>query len=322
MLVIFIGIVLRVYRISSQSLWLDEIYSVQISRQGLFAILQNSLRDPHPPFYYILQMLSSGIWNVQTEWGWRWLSAFWGIITIPAFYLLCRRFTGRLASTLAALTLAISPFHIYYSQEARYFIFITFLTVWSTILLADLLSDSNSRSRWFIFTVLSLIGLYTSYSYLLIIGVQGLILLIHTRQREWWLYALVITVCAGIAALMILPTIQVSVQANINAPSMTIITSLQSLAGEPVRFVVKWQHWLLIAVVVGTALLGVFSSVWKTRINLLGLYFSLQLILPIIFLVILDATLDIRLPKYETLSNDHPASCLTLLIRVGFGIQL
>jgi len=74
LLVILIGIGLRLYHISSQPLWLDEIYSVQISRQGLFAILQNSLRDPHPPFYYILQMLTSGLWNVQTEWGWRWFS--------------------------------------------------------------------------------------------------------------------------------------------------------------------------------------------------------------------------------------------------------
>jgi len=126
----------------------------------------------------------------------------------------------------------------------------------STTVVADLLSESHSRRRWIILTILSLIGLYTSYNYLLIIGVQGLILLIHTRQREWWVYAAIIAVSSGLAAVMILPTVSISVQSNINAPAMTLMDALKSLAGEPVRFIVKWQHWLLMGVVGGTALLG------------------------------------------------------------------
>lgn len=39
---------LRIYRLSAQPLWLDEIYSIELVREGPIAILRNSLSDPHP----------------------------------------------------------------------------------------------------------------------------------------------------------------------------------------------------------------------------------------------------------------------------------
>jgi mannosyltransferase len=299
-LVVLIAIILRIYRLTAQPLWLDEIYSVQVSRQGLLSIFQNSLRVPNPPIYYIIQMLTSGLWNIQSEWGWRWLSVFWGVLTIAGFYLFCRRFSSRPASALASLIFAVSPFHIYYSQEARFYVFTTLLTVWSSILLADILSNPKSKTRWIALTILSLIGLYTSYIYLLIIGVQGFTLLVHARQREWWIYTAIITVFTGLAAFMIVPTISSSVQNNINSQPLSLLASIQSLAGEPVRFGIKWQHWLMMGVVGVTALLGAFIATRQVKKGLLGSYIILQLLLPLLVLSGLATLMNIRLPSFES----------------------
>lgn len=297
-IITLVAIILRIYKISAQPLWLDEIYAVQLSRQGLSAIIQNSLRDPHPPVYYILQMLTSGLWNVQSEWGWRWLSALCGIVTIPVFYFLCRRFSGRMASSIAALTLAVSPFHVYYSQEARPYAFVTLLAVVTTSIVADLLANQKSRSHWIALTLLSFIGLFSNYFYALIIGVQALILLLRTHQREWWIYALIMASGIGLDGYFISTGVSNFLQQNINAQSLTIVTYLQALAGEPARFAVRWQHWLLMAVVGGVVILGSIIAIRRWRKSLLEFYFFLQLLLALLFFFGLEVAFSFRLPKH------------------------
>jgi uncharacterized membrane protein len=321
-LVIFVAIVLRIFRLAAQPLWLDEIYAVQVSRQGLIAIFQNSLRDPSPPIYYIIQKLTSGFWNVQSEWGCRWLSVLWGVLTIAGFYLLCRRFTSRTASALTSLIFAVSPFHIYYSQEARFYIFTTLLAVWSSILVADIISNPQSKRRWAVLTFLSLVGLFTNYIYLSIIGIQGLILLIHSRQREWWLYTAVITVTTALASFMIVRAFSSSVQNTINTQPLSLLSFIQSLAGETTRTGVKWQHWLMMILVGVTVLLGVFITGWRAKKGLLESYFILQLLLPLVILSVLDAAMDIRLPDYQSRQLLILVPALFSLFAVGLDFTL
>ena len=297
-LVILAAIALRIYKIAAQPLWLDEIYAVQLSRQGFTAIIQNSLKDPHPPFYYLLQMWTSGLWNVQTEFGWRWLSALCGILTIPSFYLLTRRFSGQVGSLAATFTFAVSPFHIYYSQEARPYAFVTLLAVVSTILLVDLLAKPDSRSRWTALTILSCMGLFSNYFYALIIGVQALVLLIRTRQLEWWIYALIMTFIIGLDAFFLSTGTSNFLQQNINSQPLTIVSYLQSLAGEPARFTVQWQHWVMLGVVGGTAIIGSILAIRQVKKRSIELYFVIQLVLALLFFIILDIAFGFQLPKH------------------------
>jgi hypothetical protein len=312
-LLFLLALGLRIYRLEAQSFWLDEIYAVQLVHEGPLVILRNSLIDPHPPLFYFIQWLASGFGAAQSEWGWRWLSMLSGALTVPILYLLCRRFSDRLASALAGLALAVSPLHVYYSQEARPYAFVTLLAVWSTLLIAQSLSDRGSRRRWVALAVLSLVGLYSSYFYLLIIGVQGLTLFLYARQRGWWLYASLITIGVAIAGWMMVPTLAHQVQKEISI-FLTPLVAIQSLAGERSHFSLAWQHWWLASLVGCLAFIGTFNILPHVNKSRLELYLAIQVILPILFIFGALPAIGVGLPLYQSRQ-------LLILIPALFGMM-
>jgi len=291
---------LRIYRLPTQLLWLDEIYTLQLVREGPLAILRNSLVDPHPPLFFLFDWLASGFGAAQSEWGYRWLSVLSGALTIPFFYLLCQRFTGRLISVLLGIILVVSPFHIYYSQEARPYAFTALVAVLTTLQVVDILKGRRSLSRWAGLGLLSLVGLFCSYFYLLIIGAQGLVLFLRTRQSGWWLYAAIITIGVGAAAILIVPTVTATAKQHLNTTSLTLLSTLQSLAGEPVRITLAWQHWCLAGLAGGTALLGSVVALGSSYKKPIRLYLFCQCFLPLILLTGLGIYPGINLPPYES----------------------
>ncbi len=291
---------LRIYRLPDQPLWLDEIYTIELVREGPLAILRNSLSDPHPPLFYLLQWLASGFGAAQSELGFRWLAMLCGGLSVPLFYILCRKFTGSLSSALAALALAVSPFHIYYSQEGRSFTFLTMLVIITTLIVVKILEDPTPLRRWTSLALISLVGLYSSYTYLMILGVQGLFLLVCVRHRWRWLYAAMVTIGVGFAASLIVPTIIATARQHLNTTSLTLLNTIQSLAGEPARFSLAWQHGWLVYLCGGTALLGLVVAISTAKRIPLGLYLCGQLLLPLLILTVLQFYPGIRLPLYES----------------------
>ncbi|MFO7697036.1 MAG: glycosyltransferase family 39 protein, partial [Anaerolineae bacterium] len=126
--VIIVGGFLRVYQLGAKSLWIDEAFSVWMGRQPVPEMLSWLVRiDQHPPLYYLLLRLWMYIGDALEQMatprsGASWvraLSALCSMLNIPALYALGRRPAGRKAGLLAALILALSPFHVYLAQEAR-----------------------------------------------------------------------------------------------------------------------------------------------------------------------------------------------------------
>jgi len=52
-LVLIAGATLRIVKLGSESLWLDEAYSIYTSQESLPAIVQETSKDVHPPLYYL-----------------------------------------------------------------------------------------------------------------------------------------------------------------------------------------------------------------------------------------------------------------------------
>lgn len=113
--IVFVAGVLRFWGLGAQSLWLDEAYSGLIARMGLWEGLLAQLDDSSPPLFYWLLKLPLALFG-ESAWSLRVLSAVSGTATVLA--LLCWRRRGE-RPWLAAGFLAISPLHLYYSQEAR-----------------------------------------------------------------------------------------------------------------------------------------------------------------------------------------------------------
>jgi hypothetical protein len=141
--IVVLGGFLRVHEIGTKGLWLDEAFSVWIAWQPMGELLGWLIRvDQHPPLYYTL--LHFWIALGDTAAIVRGLSALCGTLTIPVMYLLGRRLADDRVGLLAALILAVSPFHVRFAQETRMYTLLALNASLALYALARLLTDSRS----------------------------------------------------------------------------------------------------------------------------------------------------------------------------------
>jgi len=138
-----VGAGLRLFEIGSKGLWLDEAFSVWLGWQRLPDLLAWLLKvDQHPPLYYTLLHFWVAVGDSAAKV--RTFSALCGTLTVPVVYLLGRRLSGRNVGLLAALILAVSPFHVRFAQETRMYTLLTLNASLALLALAYLLTDSRA----------------------------------------------------------------------------------------------------------------------------------------------------------------------------------
>lgn len=139
-----IGGALRVLLLDQKGLWLDETFSVWLANHGVADMLHWIARiDQHPPLYYLLLHYWIALQG-DTPHAVRLLSALFGAGTIPVIYLIGKRLSGVALGLAAALFLTLSPFHIYFAQEARMYTCLAFNAAVAMYALVRLLTDSRS----------------------------------------------------------------------------------------------------------------------------------------------------------------------------------
>jgi mannosyltransferase len=135
---------LRFFRIAQQSFWADEVQSIWQVNGHAGTILDNILTNMHGPLHFALLLGWSKLGGWSETWT-RSLSAVAALVTIWLFYILTRRLAGRQAALWAALLLAISPFHILYSQEVRNYALLILFAVLSLILFLRIIEGNGDE---------------------------------------------------------------------------------------------------------------------------------------------------------------------------------
>jgi len=158
---------LRFYRLGAQSLWNDEGTSAALALRSLGTIARNAADDIHPPLYYWLLALWVRLTGTS-ECALRSLSVLLGIGAVALTMWLARRWFSERTALLAGLLAAVSPLAVYYSQEARMYIPVTFFGVAATCALACVLPvvdiERPLRVRALaLYGVLTLAMLYSHY---------------------------------------------------------------------------------------------------------------------------------------------------------------
>jgi 4-amino-4-deoxy-L-arabinose transferase-like glycosyltransferase len=111
--------VLRFWGLGRQGFWYDEATTAWLLRAGPGRMLATLPRtESTPPLYYLLGWLWTRAFS-DTELGLRSLSALAGVACVPVTFMAARHLTGRRAASFAALLVSVSPFLVWYSQEAR-----------------------------------------------------------------------------------------------------------------------------------------------------------------------------------------------------------
>jgi 4-amino-4-deoxy-L-arabinose transferase-like glycosyltransferase len=123
LLIFIVAFVARLIGLTYHSLWFDEVMSAfwaskpapEIWRVGL-----SLSQDKHPPLYYLLLHYWTGLFG-PTDAAMRWLGVLIGAAAVFPAYGIGAILGGRRAGAIGALLVALNPFLIWYSQEARMF---------------------------------------------------------------------------------------------------------------------------------------------------------------------------------------------------------
>jgi mannosyltransferase len=181
--VTLIGAALRFPTLGLQSYWYDEAVTVKLVRSGPYSMLRSLPgSESTPPLYYVVAWVWARIFST-TEAELRSLSAVCGTLAIPLAYVAGKELVSRPAGALAATLAAVSPFLIWYSQEARAYALFVLLTTASLALFARAWS-SPSRKRCAWWAVVSALALWTQYFAFFLVAVEALLLLARRATRQ------------------------------------------------------------------------------------------------------------------------------------------
>jgi 4-amino-4-deoxy-L-arabinose transferase-like glycosyltransferase len=159
---------LRVYYLGSQSLWYDEGFSVYLAGQSLAAITVGEL---NPPLYHYLLHFWLPLAG-STEFAVRFLSVATGLLTVPLIAWLGTWLFDHPTGLLAAGLVAVGPFHLHYSQEARMYTLAATLALLSSAFLVRSLAG-NRRRDWVAYWLSSLAAIYTHYYAFMVLVAQA-----------------------------------------------------------------------------------------------------------------------------------------------------
>ena len=150
-LIVLGGLVLRLINLN-QSFWLDEAAQV-IESSRSFLSQFHIPSDFHPPLYHVL--LHFWMYFGNSEVWVRLLPVLLGTGSIILLYRVGTNLGNRKEGLIASLFLALSPYHIWYSQEARPYILFVFLSLLTTYLLL--------KKKWVMYFLATTLSLYSFY---------------------------------------------------------------------------------------------------------------------------------------------------------------
>jgi hypothetical protein len=194
--ILMIAFALRTYRLGSQEIIGDEAFSYFFSLPAIRQIIKATidLGERNPPGGFLLLKAWMGSAG-DSEFALRFVGVFFGVLAVGLFYRLCRllKLSTR-TSMLAAALLALGPFAVAYSQSPRAYSASLALGIASTGLGLSVLNQKRLAS-WLGYVAVTCLGLYTHYSFFLILLAQnvfalgGALLVPRLRQglARWFL---------------------------------------------------------------------------------------------------------------------------------------
>ena len=190
----------RLPNLGARSLWFDEALSGCIARLDALSVLANAARSSHPPGYYLLLHLFRPLG--ASEFALRLPSALCSLLAVVLTWQLAGELFGRRTARLAALGMALSPFQVYYAQEARMYGLVIALSagvLWTFLRGAR----KGERRVWWAYGTLTGVGLYVHYYVALLVLALHLWLLLSRRWVRRTLLSLALA--DGLATLAFAP---------------------------------------------------------------------------------------------------------------------
>jgi uncharacterized membrane protein len=160
LLILTVGALLRLHALGAESLYFDEAYSVWAARHSVSWLFALSTQRIFPPLYYLL--LHFWLLLGESEFAVRSLSVVLGLVSIVAIYALAKQLFDTRVGLLSAWLLAISPLHLWFSQEARMYMLVFTLNLCSASFLLLVVREGR-RWQWLAYVLTTAFAMSTHY---------------------------------------------------------------------------------------------------------------------------------------------------------------
>ncbi|MBU2062783.1 MAG: glycosyltransferase family 39 protein, partial [Candidatus Omnitrophica bacterium] len=161
--VFLIAFALRLFRLGYHDFWYDEIGSV-----GYALCPWNHW---NAPLYGIVLHFWVKIFGVS-EFSLRMPSLIFSFLSVVLIFFFGKELFNKKTGLIAASLMALSPFHLWYAQEARDYSMLLFFGLLSSCFLFKALKNPDGKN-WIFFLLASLAGLYANYFFIFLFIAQG-----------------------------------------------------------------------------------------------------------------------------------------------------
>jgi mannosyltransferase len=195
-LVLLVALGVRLYRLDAKSLWFDELISWGIASEGILEVL-----DSMPAFggnnglYYFLLGVWVQLFPALSESVLRFPSVVFGVAGVWALYALGSELFDRRVGLAAAALLAVNPFQVAWSQDARGYSLWMLLATLSFLALARVGQVGATRTRWAAYATWTVLSCFAHLYMGFVLMAQAFYALVATRlwrRRAVMLVALAI----------------------------------------------------------------------------------------------------------------------------------
>jgi 4-amino-4-deoxy-L-arabinose transferase-like glycosyltransferase len=298
------GFALRVYHADHQEIWGDEGAKLEVVNQGL-AHLFSPGAEVHPRFFHAWLYVWFQIFGYNV-FGLRMLVVLFGMLGLPLLYVLARRLfvthappaqraAGQVASLAALLVLAVSPFHVAYSQDLTMYSLLFVMVTLSGYTLLRALRRGTWRA-WLLYATATLLMMHTHYYAAFAVAAQALyVLLCHRRALLAWLGAQALVAAGFLPWLFIhyplLTGQTVDHTSHLSLDNLGFILQTAGLgftvgATFPARW--AWLGWLFVALV----LVALAALLARPATRYTGALLGLWLLVPVPFVWAFDVVLQ------------------------------
>jgi hypothetical protein len=173
-LCLLIGFALRFYTFEQKSLWLDEVYTFNDSRDDLRGQIRFYEENPtflHPPLFFILTHFFYPFEKPERDL--RIIPLIFGILSIPMIYFLARSFSPYIALP-CSVSLTFMAYHISLSQDGRSYSLLMFIAMVGLYFFMKYFRTSRKRYLM-VASLFFAILFYTSYSSVIFITLSQIL---------------------------------------------------------------------------------------------------------------------------------------------------
>jgi uncharacterized membrane protein len=179
------ALLLRLFRLTHQSFWNDEILTIDNAGGSLSETLVDARDRNILPLYYLA--IRGFLSYAPAELWLRIPSVLFGTLSVPAYYLVLRRLGGAPLGLAGAALIAFSPFHVWYSQEARPYALLILLSLIALHLLQRAV-ERPTRGRQAAAAIAAAATFYChtiALGFLLFLAAYVLLIVPRQRWRGW-----------------------------------------------------------------------------------------------------------------------------------------